>query len=74
MTDTTSPLGWAPAPGSVARHNWPLALRWLWWLAHRPALIALAALVVFVGVKAGPVAPVALVVAVAAGLVGWWRV
>ena len=39
MTDTTMD-GWAPAPGSVARKNWPLAARWAWWLVHRPALVA----------------------------------
>jgi len=71
MTDTT--LGWAPAPGSVARKNWPLALRWAWWLAHRPSLVALMAAAGLVALKAGPVALVALAVVTAAGLAVWWR-
>ena len=52
---TRPSTGWAPAPGSVARHNWPCSLRWAWWLAHRPLLVALVALAVLVGVEAGPV-------------------
>jgi DNA segregation ATPase FtsK/SpoIIIE, S-DNA-T family len=72
MTDTPR-SGWAPAPGSVARHNWPLVLRWAWWLAHRPTLVALAVVAALTGVKAGPIAPAALVVAAAVGLVVWWR-
>jgi DNA segregation ATPase FtsK/SpoIIIE, S-DNA-T family len=72
MTDT-SPLGWAPAPGSVTRHNWPLVLRWAWWLAHRPAPVTLVAMCVLIGVKAGPVVLVALVLIVAAVLMAWWR-
>jgi DNA segregation ATPase FtsK/SpoIIIE, S-DNA-T family len=73
MTDTTTGIGWAPAPGSVARHNWPLPLRGAWWLAHRPTLVALVALAALIGITAEPVVVVALVVVVTAGLVGWWR-
>jgi DNA segregation ATPase FtsK/SpoIIIE, S-DNA-T family len=74
MIGSTSTFGgWAPAPGSVARHNWPLALRWAWWLAHRPTLVALVALAVVIGIELGPVVLVALVLVVTAGLVGWWR-
>jgi S-DNA-T family DNA segregation ATPase FtsK/SpoIIIE len=65
--------GWVPAPGSVARHNWPLPLRWAWWLAHRPALVALVALAVLVGVGAGPLVVPAVTVTVAVALVVWWR-
>jgi S-DNA-T family DNA segregation ATPase FtsK/SpoIIIE len=65
--------GWAPAPGSVARHNWPLALRWIWWLAHRPGLVALVALVVAARVELGSVLATTLIVAVVAALMGWWR-
>ena len=71
MTDTT--LGWAPAPGSVTRKNWPLALRWTWWLTHRPTLVAMVAAAGLVGVKAGPVLLVALVLIVTSSLVVWWR-
>jgi S-DNA-T family DNA segregation ATPase FtsK/SpoIIIE len=71
MTDTT--LGWAPAPGSVTRKNWPLAVRWAWWLTHRPTLVAVVAAAGLVGVKAGPVVLVALVLIVTTGLVVWWR-
>src|SRR5512132_97619 len=73
MTDTTTFNGWAPAPGSVARKNWPLALRWAWWLAHRPTLVALVAAAGLVALKAGPVVLVALAVVAAAGLAVWWR-
>jgi S-DNA-T family DNA segregation ATPase FtsK/SpoIIIE len=65
--------GWAPAPGSVVRHNWPLPLRWVWWLAHRPLLVALVALAVLVGVEAGSVVFGVVLSAVAAVLVVWWR-
>jgi DNA segregation ATPase FtsK/SpoIIIE, S-DNA-T family len=71
MTDTT--LGWAPAPGSVARKDWPLPLRWAWWLAHRPQLVAVAGLAALVAIKAGPIVLAALVAVIAAGLAGWWR-
>jgi DNA segregation ATPase FtsK/SpoIIIE, S-DNA-T family len=74
MTDTTTTgTGWAPAPGSVARKAWPLPLRWAWWLAHRPALVALAALATLAGIKVGPVVLAVLVVLAAVGLVAWWR-
>jgi DNA segregation ATPase FtsK/SpoIIIE, S-DNA-T family len=72
MTMTENLTGWRPAPGSVTRKNWPLALRWAWWLAHRPTLVALVALTVLVGVEAGPVVLALVVTVVAAGLVGWW--
>jgi S-DNA-T family DNA segregation ATPase FtsK/SpoIIIE len=65
--------GWSPAPGSVARHYWPLPLRWAWWLAHRPQLVALVALAVFVGVEADPLAVAVTAVVVAVLLVVWWR-
>ncbi len=64
---------WAPAPGSVARHNWPLPARCVWWLAHRPSLVALAALAVVVGVELGPLVLAAAVTVVAVVLAGWWR-
>jgi len=73
MTDTTTLTGWAPAPGSVARKNWPLALRWAWWLAHRPTLVAVVAAAGLVGLKAGLVVLGALAVVTAAGLAVWWR-
>ncbi len=74
MTDTTaSSPGWAPAPGSVARKGWPLGARWAWWLAHRPALVALVGLCVLVGVEAGPIVPTVLVGVCAVALVVWWR-
>jgi S-DNA-T family DNA segregation ATPase FtsK/SpoIIIE len=66
--------GWAPAPGSVVRHYWPLPVRWVWWLAHRPPLVGLVALAVLVGIKAGPVVLAVLVAVVTVGLVVWWRV
>jgi DNA segregation ATPase FtsK/SpoIIIE, S-DNA-T family len=69
MTDT----GWRPAPGSVARKNWPLAVRWAWWLAHRPTLVGLVVLAVLVGVGSGPVVLALMVAAVTAALVVWWR-
>jgi S-DNA-T family DNA segregation ATPase FtsK/SpoIIIE len=65
--------GWAPAPGSVARHNWPLLARWAWWLAHRPLHVALVALVVAVRVQLGPLLATALLAAMVVGLVVWWR-
>ena len=65
--------GWAPAPGSVVRHNWPLPLRWAWWLAHRPLLVAVVALAVLVGIEAGPVVLGVLVAAIALVSVVWWR-
>jgi DNA segregation ATPase FtsK/SpoIIIE, S-DNA-T family len=71
MTDTT--LGWVPAPGSVTRKSWPLALRWAWWLTHHPTLVALVAAAGLVGVTAGPVVLIALVLVVTSGLVVWWR-
>ncbi|MGH9283389.1 MAG: FtsK/SpoIIIE domain-containing protein, partial [Acidimicrobiales bacterium] len=75
MTDTTTTgTGWAPAPGSVARKNWPLLSRWVWWLAHRPTLVAVVALAALVGVKVGPVVLVVLVAVVGVGLTVWWRV
>jgi DNA segregation ATPase FtsK/SpoIIIE, S-DNA-T family len=64
---------WAPAPGSVARHNWPLPARCAWWLAHRPSLVALAALAAVVGVELGPLVLAAAVTVVAVVLGGWWR-
>ena len=74
MTDTTTTgTGWAPAPGSVARKNWPLLARWAWWLAHRPALLATLTLAALVGVKAGPVVLIVLAAALAVALVVWWR-
>jgi len=65
--------GWVPAPGSLVRHYWPLPVRWVWWLAHRPLLAGLVAVAVFVGVKAGPVVLAVLVAVVMVGLVVWWR-
>jgi S-DNA-T family DNA segregation ATPase FtsK/SpoIIIE len=73
MNDTTTLTGWTPAPGSVARKNWPLAIRWAWWLAHRPTLVALIGLAVLLAVKTGPLVLVALVVVLATALVVWWR-
>jgi DNA segregation ATPase FtsK/SpoIIIE, S-DNA-T family len=65
--------GWAPAPGSVVRHNWPLLVRWAWWLAHRPLLVALVAVAVLLGVEAGPVVLAVALAALAVALVVWWR-
>src|SRR5262245_54258294 len=65
--------GWAPAPGSVARHNWPLAARWMWWLAHRPGLVALVALVVAARVQLGSLLATTLIFGVVAALLAWWR-
>jgi len=65
--------GWAPAPGSVVRHNWPLPVRWAWWLTHRPLLVVLVALAVLVGIEAGPGVLGGLVATVAVVLVVWWR-
>jgi S-DNA-T family DNA segregation ATPase FtsK/SpoIIIE len=71
-TDNTGP-GWSPAPGSVTRHYWPLPVRWAWWLAHRPALVALLAALVVLAVELGPVPVLVLVAAAAVGFVVWWR-
>jgi DNA segregation ATPase FtsK/SpoIIIE, S-DNA-T family len=71
MTDTT--LGWAPAPGSAARKDWPLLLRWAWWLAHRPLLVAVVGLAALVGVEAGPIVLAAAVAVSAVALTVWWR-
>jgi S-DNA-T family DNA segregation ATPase FtsK/SpoIIIE len=73
LTDTAAGPGWAPAPGSVARHNWPLLARWAWWLAHRPGLVALVALVVTVRMQLGPLLATVLLVLAVAMLVAWWR-
>jgi DNA segregation ATPase FtsK/SpoIIIE, S-DNA-T family len=73
LTDTAAGPGWAPAPGSVARHNWPLLARWAWWLAHRPGLVALGAVVVAMRVQLGPLLATVLLVLVVAGLAVWWR-
>jgi S-DNA-T family DNA segregation ATPase FtsK/SpoIIIE len=73
MSDTTTLTGWTPAPGSLARKNWPLAVRWAWWLAHRPTLVGLVGLAVLVAAEAGPLVLVALVVVLTAALVVWWR-
>ncbi len=54
ITDLDGSAGWTPAPGSVARHYWPLPVRWAWWLAHRPALVAVVALALVVVVELGP--------------------
>jgi DNA segregation ATPase FtsK/SpoIIIE, S-DNA-T family len=74
MTDTTRLGGWAPAPGSVARKDWPLLARWAWWLVHRPALLAVLALGALVAVEAGPVGLAALTAVTVAVLIVWWRV
>jgi hypothetical protein len=75
MTMTTDTAGpWVPAPGSVARRTWPLPARWAWWLLHRPALALALAVVVAVGVLAGPVVLGVGLVVLVAGLVVWWRV
>jgi S-DNA-T family DNA segregation ATPase FtsK/SpoIIIE len=73
MTDTSTLEGWTPAQGSVARRNWPLPVRWAWWLVHRPGLIAVGVAAGLVGLELGPVALAALVAVTAAGLVVWWR-
>jgi S-DNA-T family DNA segregation ATPase FtsK/SpoIIIE len=57
----------------VARHNWPLVLRWVWWLAHRPGLVVLVALVVAVRVQLGPLLATSVIVLVTVALVVWWR-
>jgi hypothetical protein len=67
------PVGWMPAPGSVTRRNWPLALRWTWWLAHRPLLVVAVGVALLFGVELGPMVLVVALVVVAAGLVAWWR-
>ena len=71
MTDI-APTGWVPAPGSLARKNWPLGIRWAWWLVHRPTLVGLVALAALVGVTVGPVVLATLVVTAAVGLIVWW--
>jgi S-DNA-T family DNA segregation ATPase FtsK/SpoIIIE len=74
MTLTTDAgRGWVPAPGSVARHAWPLPARCAWWLLHRPALTLFLAAVVAVGVLAGPVALGVGLVVLVAGLLVWRR-
>jgi S-DNA-T family DNA segregation ATPase FtsK/SpoIIIE len=73
MNETGSSSGWAPAPGSVARKNWPLAARWLWWLAHRPPLVVAIALCAAVTLAAGPHVLGALVAVAAVALAVWWR-
>ena len=71
MTMTTDTAGrWVPAPGSVARHNWPLPARWAWWLLHRLSLALLLAATATVGMLAGPVLLGA--VAVTVGLLLAW--
>jgi S-DNA-T family DNA segregation ATPase FtsK/SpoIIIE len=74
VSDFDGSAGWSPAPGSVTRRYWPLPVRWVWWLAHRPALVVFVALAVVVGVEVGPLVVLVVVVVAAAGLVGWWRV
>jgi hypothetical protein len=61
MTAVDEVMGWRPAPGSVARHAWPLPARWAWWLAHRPALVTVATLAGLAGVTAGPIVLAVLV-------------
>jgi DNA segregation ATPase FtsK/SpoIIIE, S-DNA-T family len=73
MTDTTRLGGWAPAPGSVARKDWPLLARWAWWLIHRPALLAVLALGALVALEAGPVVLATLTAVTVAALIVWWR-
>jgi DNA segregation ATPase FtsK/SpoIIIE, S-DNA-T family len=73
ITDLDGSAGWTPAPGSVARHYWPLPVRWAWWLAHRPALVAVVALALVVVVEFGPLVLAALVLATGVGLGAWWR-
>jgi DNA segregation ATPase FtsK/SpoIIIE, S-DNA-T family len=65
--------GWWPAPGSVARHYWPLPIRWAWWLGHRPQLVVLVALAVLVAFEVHPVAVPVVAGVVAVVLVVWWR-
>jgi hypothetical protein len=57
----------------VARQAWPLPARWAWWLAHRPALLTIAASAVLVGVQLGLVVLAVVIGVAAAGLVGCWR-
>jgi S-DNA-T family DNA segregation ATPase FtsK/SpoIIIE len=73
LNDTNEGTGWAPAPGSVARHNWPLLARWAWWLAHRPGLVVLVAAVVAMRVQLGPLLATGLIAVVFVMLVVWWR-
>jgi S-DNA-T family DNA segregation ATPase FtsK/SpoIIIE len=72
-TDTAVGPGWAPAPGSVARHNWPLLARWAWWLTHRPGLVALVGLVVVVRIQLGALLATVVLGLAVGGLVIWWR-
>jgi S-DNA-T family DNA segregation ATPase FtsK/SpoIIIE len=71
--DTKERTGWEPAPGSVARHNWPLVVRWAWWLAHRPGLVVLVAAVVALRLQLGPLLATGVLVVVVVVLVAWWR-
>jgi DNA segregation ATPase FtsK/SpoIIIE, S-DNA-T family len=73
MADTMTPTGWSPAPGSVARRAWPLAVRWAWWLLHHPSLVGTVAGGVLVGMCLGPLSLTVLVAFLTAGLVAWWR-
>jgi S-DNA-T family DNA segregation ATPase FtsK/SpoIIIE len=77
MTSKTTTMArgdrFAPAPGSVARHAWPLVARLVWWLLHRPALLVVLAVLVALGMAAGPVAPVVALVLSAVGLAVWPR-
>jgi S-DNA-T family DNA segregation ATPase FtsK/SpoIIIE len=65
---------WAPAPGAVARHAWPLAARVAWWLLHRPALVTVLGLCGVLGWLAGPVGLAVIVATTALGLTVWHRV
>jgi S-DNA-T family DNA segregation ATPase FtsK/SpoIIIE len=71
MTDIAA--GWAPAPGSVARQNWPLLVRWGWWLIHRPVHAALVVLVAVVGLRTGPIVVAVVLAVIVAVLTAWWR-
>ena len=75
LTDTltNTGLGWSPAPGSVARHYWPLPLRWGWWLAHHPLLLALVGLAVFIGVEVHALAVPITALVLSMALVVWWQ-
>jgi S-DNA-T family DNA segregation ATPase FtsK/SpoIIIE len=73
MTAVDEVTGWRPGPGSVARHNWPLLARWVWWLSRRPALVAVVALAGLIGVEAGLTVLAVVVLVVTVGLVAWWR-
>jgi DNA segregation ATPase FtsK/SpoIIIE, S-DNA-T family len=69
----SGPGSWAPAPGSVARKNWPLLVRWAWWLGRRPMHVAAFATCAFVGVEAGPVVLAVILTSVIVALLVWWR-